>query len=86
MLAFTPDPATHGQLCLTWGVEAFLGPEVATTDEMVQQVDEQLLRIGRCEAGDTIVITAGSPPGVSGTTNLVRVHHLGEPHSAGEAD
>ncbi|MBU7599622.1 pyruvate kinase [Streptomyces sp. P38-E01] len=86
VLAFTPDPATHGQLCLTWGVEAFLGPEVATTDEMVQQVDEQLLRIGRCEAGDTIVITAGSPPGVSGTTNLVRVHHLGEPHSAGEAD
>lgn len=82
VLAFTPDSATHGQLCLTWGIETFLGPEVATTDEMVRQVDEYLLRIGRCEPGDTIVITAGSPPGVSGTTNLVRVHHIGEEYAS----
>jgi pyruvate kinase len=78
VLAFTPDPATRAQLNLTWGVETFLGPTVQSTDEMVEQVDEQLLRIGRCEEGDKVIITAGSPPGVPGTTNMVRVHRIGE--------
>ncbi|GAA0458624.1 pyruvate kinase [Streptomyces sp. NPDC046215] len=78
LLAFTPEPATRSQLNLTWGVETFLGPMVQTTDEMVDQVDEHLLRIGRCRKGDMVIITAGSPPGVAGTTNLVRVHHIGE--------
>ncbi|WP_030683240.1 pyruvate kinase [Streptomyces sp. NRRL B-1347] len=78
LLAFTPDPATRSQLNLTWGVETFLGPHVDSTDAMVAQVDEHLLKIGRCQAGDTVIITAGSPPGVSGSTNLVRVHHIGE--------
>ncbi|MEU6704069.1 pyruvate kinase [Streptomyces wuyuanensis] len=81
LLAFTPDPATRSQLNLTWGVETFLGPRVESTDAMVAQVDEELLRIGRCERGDTVVITAGSPPGVAGSTNLVRVHHIGEDDS-----
>ncbi|MFF3287600.1 pyruvate kinase [Streptomyces sp. NPDC003023] len=78
LLAFTPDPATRSQLNLTWGVETFLGPHVESTDAMVAQVDEELLRIGRCEKGDIVVITAGSPPGVPGSTNLVHVHHIGE--------
>ncbi|MFD5157453.1 pyruvate kinase [Streptomyces hawaiiensis] len=78
LLAFTPDPATRSQLALTWGVETFLGPSVDSTDAMVDQVDELLLRYGRCEKGDTVVITAGSPPGVSGSTNMVRVHHIAE--------
>ncbi|MEU7133775.1 pyruvate kinase [Streptomyces sp. NPDC046261] len=81
LLAFTPEPATRSQLNLTWGVETFLGPMVQTTDEMVDQVDEYLLRIGRCRKGDMVIITAGSPPGVAGTTNLVRVHHIGEDDS-----
>ncbi|GAA2430380.1 pyruvate kinase [Streptomyces lavendulocolor] len=79
LLAFTPDPATRSQLNLTWGVETFIGPHVDSTDAMVAQVDEHLLRIGRCRKGDVVIITAGSPPGVSGSTNLVRVHHIGEP-------
>ncbi|MCF2540064.1 pyruvate kinase [Streptomyces sp. FB2] len=78
LLAFTPEPATRSQLNLTWGVETFLGPHADSTDAMVDQVDELLLRYGRCKKGDTVVITAGSPPGVSGSTNLVRVHHIGE--------
>jgi pyruvate kinase len=81
VLAFTPEPATRSQLSLTWGVETFLGPMVETTDEMVDQVDEQMLKIGRCKKGDVVVITAGSPPGVPGTTNMVRVHHIGEDDS-----
>ncbi|MFJ4758814.1 MULTISPECIES: pyruvate kinase [Streptomyces] len=78
LLAFTPEPATRSQLNLTWGVETFLGPHVDSTDAMVDQVDELLLQYGRCQKGDTVVITAGSPPGVTGATNLVRVHHIGE--------
>ncbi|WP_326691196.1 MULTISPECIES: pyruvate kinase [unclassified Streptomyces] len=78
VLAFTPDAATRSQLNLTWGVESFLGPMVQSTDEMVDQVDELLLKLGRCDKGDLVIITAGSPPGVPGSTNLVRVHHLGE--------
>ena len=81
VLAFTPEPATRSQLNLTWGVETFLGPVVQTTDAIVDHVDEQLLRIGRCQKGDVVIITAGSPPGVAGTTNMVRVHHVGEDDS-----
>ncbi|KFG00550.1 pyruvate kinase [Streptomyces scabiei] len=76
LLAFTPDPATRSQLSLTWGVETFLGPSVDSTDAMVDQVDELLLTYGRCKKGDVVVITAGSPPGVAGFTNMVRVHHI----------
>ncbi|MDT0569628.1 pyruvate kinase [Streptomyces sp. DSM 3412] len=78
LLAFTPDPATRSQLSVTWGAETFLGPQVDSTDAMVDQVDELLLKYGRCQKGDVVVITAGSPPGVAGTTNMVRVHHIGE--------
>ncbi|EKX63417.1 pyruvate kinase [Streptomyces ipomoeae] len=81
LLAFTPDPATRSQLSLTWGVETFLGPRVDSTDAMVDQVDELLLKYGRCKKGDVVVITAGSPPGVAGSTNMVRVHHIGEDDS-----
>ncbi|MFK4147516.1 pyruvate kinase [Streptomyces sp. NPDC004065] len=78
LLAFTPEPATRSQLSATWGVETFLGPRVNSTDAMVAQVDELLLRYGRCRKGDVVVITAGSPPSVAGSTNMVRVHHIGE--------
>ncbi|MER5976590.1 pyruvate kinase [Streptomyces sp. NPDC001857] len=81
LLAFTPEPATRSQLSATWGVETFLGPQAGSTDAMVDQVDDMLLRYGRCRKGDIVVITAGSPPGVSGSTNLVRVHHVGEDDS-----
>ncbi|MDQ1039319.1 pyruvate kinase [Streptomyces sp. V3I8] len=81
LLAFTPDEATRAQLNLTWGVETLLGPHVDSTDAMVDQVDELLLAHGHCRKGDVVVITAGSPPGVSGSTNLVRVHHIGEDDS-----
>ncbi|MFE9247493.1 pyruvate kinase [Streptomyces sp. NPDC007088] len=81
LLAFTPDKATYAQLTLSWGVVTFLGPHVESTDAMVDQVDEMLLKLGHCQKGDVVVITAGSPPGVAGSTNLVRVHHIGEDDS-----
>ncbi|MBW8700741.1 Pyruvate kinase [Streptomyces sp. MBT84] len=55
-------------------------PFVNSTDEMVELVDQELTRLKRFDDGDIVVITAGSPPGVPGTTNMVRVHHLGREH------
>ncbi|QHY98213.1 Pyruvate kinase [Streptomyces sp. S4.7] len=77
ILAFTTDEATRNQLSLSWGVESFVVPHVDTTDAMVDLVDAELLKLQRYSESDTMIITAGSPPGVPGTTNMVRVHHLG---------
>jgi len=78
VLAFTPDARTRSQLALSWGVETFKTAAVEHTDEMVAQVDEQLLNIGRVERGDYVVIIAGSPPGIPGSTNALRVHRMGD--------
>jgi pyruvate kinase len=78
LLAFTPVPEVRSQLSLTWGTETFLVPKVDSTDQMVRQVDLAMLSIGRYQAGDLVVIVAGSPPGTVGSTNLIRVHRLGE--------
>ncbi|WP_028925790.1 pyruvate kinase [Pseudonocardia acaciae] len=78
LLAFTPVQAVRSQLALTWGTETFLVDEVESTDAMVRQVDAAMLSIGRSEPGDLMVVVAGSPPGTVGSTNLIRVHRLGE--------
>jgi pyruvate kinase len=78
MLAFTTEQSTRSRLALTWGVETFLVPFVWHTDQMVMQVEEALLRERRCQRGDLVVIVAGSPPGVSGTTNALRLHRVGD--------
>ncbi len=78
LLAFTTEAATRSQLALTWGVETFLVPPVAHTDDMVRQVEAALLEIGRCEKGDKVVMVAGSPPGTPGRTNALRVHRIGD--------
>jgi pyruvate kinase len=78
LLAFTPEPATRSQLSLTWGVETFIVPPARFTDDMVRQVENALLDIGRCDKGDKVVIVAGSPPGSPGRTNALRVHRIGD--------
>ncbi|OLR94260.1 pyruvate kinase [Actinokineospora bangkokensis] len=78
LLAFTPEAEVRSQLALTWGTETFLVEEVDSTDRMVRLVDHAMLTIGRYQPGDLVVIVAGSPPGTVGSTNLIRVHRLGE--------
>jgi pyruvate kinase len=78
ILAFTPEDKVRCQLALTWGVETFRTDAVEHTDEMVRQVDEQLLEIGRVAEGDLVVIIAGSPPGIPGSTNALRIHRMGD--------
>ena len=78
LLAFTPEAPVRNQLALTWGIETFLVPQVDTTDAMVRQVDLAMLSIKRYQPGDLVVIVAGSPPATVGSTNIIRVHRLGE--------
>jgi pyruvate kinase len=78
LLAFTPLESTRNQLALSWGIEAFLVQEVSHTDAMVLQVDRMLLEMSRCRRGDLVVIVAGSPPGIPGSTNAMRVHQIGD--------
>jgi pyruvate kinase len=77
LLAFTPVASVRDQLTLCWGVETFLVPFVHHTDDMFRQVDQALLGLGRGTPGEHVVVVAGSPPGVPGTSNTLRVHQLG---------
>ncbi|GAA3672983.1 pyruvate kinase [Yimella lutea] len=78
ILAFTPVQLTRSELALVWGVETFLVPAVMHTDQMAMQVDETLIADGYCEEGDLVIIVAGSPPGIPGSTNAIRVHKIGD--------
>jgi len=79
ILAFTPVDQTRSSLTLTWGVESFLVPMVGHTDDMIRQVDKALTETGRMAEGELAVIVAGSPPGIAGHTNMVRVRRIGAP-------
>jgi len=78
MLAFTPIAQVCSQLAMTWGVRPVRSSSVEHTDEMVRQVDEELLNSGLVEEGDLVVIIAGSPPGIPGSTNALRIHRIGD--------
>jgi len=78
ILALTPEAHVYNQLALSWGVEPLIIPTVSHTDEMVKQVDALLLDSGRGTKGEPVVIVAGAPPGIPGSTNAVRVHIIGD--------
>ena len=78
ILAFTPDVGTYNRLALSWGVEPEVTPMVKHTDEMVKQADTLLIQSGRAHEGENVVIVAGSPPGIPGSTNAMRVHRVGD--------
>ena len=77
MLVFTPNASVRSQLSVVWGLETFLVASASHTDQMVEQIDAELLAGDRAEQGQTCVLVAGTPPGVAGTTNSIRVHHIG---------
>ncbi|WP_223690630.1 pyruvate kinase [Leifsonia poae] len=78
ILAFTPEESIRRRMSLNWGVESFVVARVTHTDQMVAQVDEALKSTGRAENGDKVIIISGSPPGIPGTTNDIRVHRVGD--------
>lgn len=78
IIATTTSPKVHRQLSLSWGVIPYLVKMVSTTDEMFDVGVEKALESGLVQNGDLVVITAGVPVGISGTTNLLKVHIVGK--------
>ncbi|WP_298991161.1 pyruvate kinase [uncultured Pseudokineococcus sp.] len=78
LIVFTPEPSVRAQLSLTWGVQTFLMPYVTHTDEMVLAMDEVLLESGVAQEGELVVVVAGAPPGIPGSTNALRAHRMGD--------
>lgn len=78
IFGFTPSIQVRRRMELTWGARSFESPRVDSTDEMFAQVDDILLEHEIHELGDTVIVIAGSPPGVIGSTNTLRIHRLGE--------
>jgi pyruvate kinase len=78
IIAITPEIGTYNRLALTWGVEPLVTPMVKHTDDMVLQADKMLIDGKRAEIGEPVMIVAGSPPGIPGSTNAMRVHTVGD--------
>ena len=76
LVVFTPHAAVQRQLTLVWGVEAFVAPTIATTDDLIESVDRSMRDLDRGVSGDTVVVVAGTPPGKPGSTNSIRVHSV----------
>jgi len=77
VISFTPNLQTARELSLVWGANTYIVPKVTHTDAMFEQVDKSVLEQGLCKMGDEVVVVAGTPPGVSGSTNTLRVHKVG---------
>ena len=77
ILAFTTDEKVQRQLAMIWGTETFHTDTVQHTDDMVATVDRHLTTNNLAKYGELVVVVAGVPPGVPGTTNGMRVHKVG---------
>jgi pyruvate kinase len=79
IVAATQTDEVMRRLSLYWGVNPVKVRPVKDTDEMVRVVEQRLLELGLVEKGETLVITAGTPLMVKGTTNMIRLHRVGDP-------
>lgn len=82
ILGFTPSESILRRMSLSWGVQSYLVDRVTHTDAMYRQVDDILLAEGLAEVGDKVVVISGSPPGIPGSTNDLRVHRIGDAKNA----
>lgn len=78
ILSCTTSERTWRQLNLSWGVVPLMAEEKQSTDELFAHAVDCAQKKGLLETGDLVVITAGVPLGVSGTTNLMKVHVVGD--------
>ncbi len=76
--AMTPLEQVGRQLMVNYGVKPVEAPDVASTDEMLAQMDHILTERGYLKAGDSVVFLAGQPVGRPGTTNLMKLHRIGD--------
>ncbi|GAA3624676.1 pyruvate kinase [Microbacterium awajiense] len=78
MIGFAAAPEIRRRMALTWGVQSTLVEHVPHTDRMFIQVDDYLLTNDLAEDGDRVVVISGSPPGIVGSTNDIRIHKVGD--------
>jgi len=76
--AFTPSTAAARQLALNYGVTSVVVPPKVSTDEMIAQIDSIVLEHGWLKQGDGVVCIAGQPVGQTGSTNMLKLHRVGE--------
>ncbi len=76
IIALSPEEKTVRRLCLNWGCYPMLVPDPRNTDDMFQKTIDSVLATGMVTKGDLVVITAGHPVWVRGTTNMLRVDRL----------
>lgn len=79
IIAATQSDEVMRQLSPYWGVHPVKVRPVEHSDEMVRVVEERLLELGLVKQGETMVVTAGTPLMVKGTTNMIRLHRVGDP-------
>lgn len=79
ILSATTRETTYRAMCLYWGAYPMLVPIPRDTDEMIVNAVEAAINLGYVKDGDRVVITAGTPIGVPGSTNLIKVHTIGQP-------
>ena len=78
IIAATPNERTSRQLSLSWGVYTVLCQQAENTDELIDKSIEASKNEKFINEGELVVVTAGVPTGVSGTTNLIKVHVISE--------
>jgi len=78
ILAMTPVEAVRRKLALVWGVHPLPVQDTSNTDEMIETAVQRAKEAGAISDGDLVVITAGIPVGIAGTTNLLKVHTVGD--------
>ncbi|WP_281183562.1 pyruvate kinase [Staphylococcus schleiferi] len=84
IIAVTPLATTARQCTLVWGVYPVVREGNYTTDELLNNAVATAIETERVEKGDLIIITAGVPTGESGTTNLMKLHLIGEDLANGQ--
>ncbi len=79
IVAFSPDQAIRRRLALYWGVVPKVMDPVENADLMAEVVSGRLLADGLARPGDRVVLVHGSPLGVPGRTNSIRLHEVAYP-------
>ena len=77
IIASTNSERVLRNLALVWGVYPVLAESSTTTDEVIDRSIQSALNKGYIKEGDLVVVTAGIPVGISGSTNLIKVHTVG---------
>lgn len=78
VLAVTPHEKSARRMQLYWGVTPIIGIRAQNTDDMVKHSIDCAMHAGYVKDGDMVVITAGFPVGISGSTNLINVMIAGD--------